>query len=46
MVEGLNTKVKLTTRKSYGFKIYKCAEIALYHSLGRLPTPEMTHRFY
>jgi transposase len=46
IVEGLNTKIKLTTRKSYGFRTYKCAEIALYHALGRLPTPEMTHRFY
>ncbi|WP_252177221.1 ISL3 family transposase [Endozoicomonas sp. 4G] len=46
IVEGLNTKVKLTTRKSYGFRTYKCAEIALYHTLGHLPEPEMTHRFY
>ena len=46
IVEGLNTKIKLTTRKSYGFRTYKCAEIALYHALGQLPTPEMTHRFY
>ncbi len=28
------------------FKTYKCAEIALYHVLGKLPEPEMTHRFY
>ncbi|KEQ15032.1 ISL3 family transposase [Endozoicomonas numazuensis] len=46
IVEGLNTKIKLTTRKSYGFRTYKCAEIALYHALGKLPEPEMTHRFY
>jgi transposase len=46
IVEGLNTKIKLTTRKSYGFRTFRCAEIALYHSLGKLPTPEMTHRFY
>lgn len=45
IVEGLNTKIKLTTRKSYGFRTYKCAEIALYHSLGKLPEPEATHRF-
>ena len=45
IVEGLNTKVKLTTRKSYGFRTYKCTEIALYHGLGKLPTPELTHRF-
>ncbi len=45
IVEGLNTKIKLTTRKSYGFRTYKCAEIALYHALGKLPEPETTHRF-
>ncbi|PVZ69546.1 hypothetical protein DC094_09500 [Pelagibaculum spongiae] len=46
IIEGLNTKVKLTVRKSYGFKSYKCTEIALYHSLGKLPEPKLTHRFY
>ena len=45
-VEGLNTKIKLTMRKSYGFKTYRCAEISLYHVLGKLPEPKMTHRFY
>ncbi|WP_410493923.1 transposase [Endozoicomonas sp. 8E] len=28
IVEGLNTKIKLTTRKSYGFRTCRCAEIA------------------
>ena len=46
IVEGLNTKVKLTTRKSYGFKQFKSIEVALYHSLGKLPEPPITHRFY
>lgn len=45
VVEGLNNKVKLTMRKSYGFRQYKTIEIALYHSLGALPEPEITHRF-
>ena len=45
-VEGLNTNIKLTMRKSYGFRTYRCAEIALYHVLGKLSEPEMTHRFY
>ena len=45
-VEGLNTKIKLTMRKSYGFRTYRCAEISLYHVLGKLPEPKMTHRFY
>lgn len=46
IVEGLNNKVKVTVRKSYGFKTFKCTEIALYHVLGNLPVPELTHRFY
>lgn len=46
VVEGLNNKVKLTIRKSYGFRTFKCTEVALYHVLGNLPEPKMTHRFY
>ena len=45
VVEGLNNKAKVTTRNSYGFRTYRCAEIALYHGLGNLPTPPMAHRF-
>ena len=44
-VEGLNNKVKLTTRKSYGFRTFEAVEIALYHTLGNLPEPEFTHEF-
>jgi transposase len=39
IVEGLNNKVKLTMRKSYGFRGVNVAQIALYHSLGNLPEP-------
>ena len=46
-VEGFNNKVKLTTRKAYGFlRTYEAIEIALYHSLGALSEPEFTHRFW
>lgn len=45
VVEGFNTKAKLTTRKAYGFRTYHAAEIALYHALGALPEPESTHKF-
>jgi len=45
IVEGLNNKVKLTTRKSYGFRTYEAIETALYHNLGALPEPEFTHDF-
>jgi len=45
IVEGLNGKVKLTMRKSYGFRTEETIKIALYHALGDLPEPEATHRF-
>lgn len=45
IVEGFNNKAKLTIRKSYGFRSDKLREIALYHTLGNLPVPEITHRF-
>ncbi len=45
VVEGFNNKLKLTTRKAYGFRSYKVAEVALYHTLGGLPEPNFTHRF-
>jgi transposase len=45
VVEGLNNKAKLTTRQAYGFRTFKAAEIALYHTLGRLPEPTFTHEF-
>ena len=44
-VEGLNNKVKLVTRKSYGFRTAKVAKLALLHNLGNLPEPKRTHRF-
>lgn len=45
VVEGFNNKVKLVTRKSYGFRTQQAYETALYHNLGKLPEPEFTHRF-
>jgi transposase len=45
-VEGLNTKSKLTIRKAYGFRTFRVAQIALYHTLGKLPEPEFSHRFW
>ncbi len=44
-VEGLNNKIRVVTRRSYGFRTYHAMEIALYHTLGRLPEPESTHRY-
>ena len=44
-VEGFNNKAKLTTKRAYGFRSYEVINIALYHTLGDLPVPEVTHRF-
>jgi transposase len=45
VMEGFNNRLKLTTRKSYGFRTFRAVEIALYHALGALPEPEWTHKF-
>lgn len=44
-VEGMNNKIRVVTRRAYGFRTYKAMEIALYHNLGRLPEPPSTHKF-
>ncbi|MDP3980898.1 MAG: ISL3 family transposase, partial [Nanoarchaeota archaeon] len=43
---GFNGKAKLTMRKSYGFRYYETLEVALYHTLGDLPLPKSTHRYF
>jgi len=46
VIEGLNNKAKVTMRRSYGFRTFRILELALYHSLGKLPEPELTHEFF
>jgi transposase len=46
VVEGLNNKARVTMRQSYGFRTCRVLELALYHSLGKLPEPESTHDFF
>jgi len=46
VVEGLNNKAKVTMRRSYGFRTFRTLELALYHTLGKLPEPESTHEFF
>ena len=33
-------------RKTYGYKTYKMLELSLYHAVGKLPEPELNHRFF
>lgn len=44
-VEGFNNKAKVVTKRSYGFRSFDVLKIALYHALGDLPEPNVTHRF-
>ena len=43
VVECLNNEFKVTMRKSYGSRTFRVTELALHHSLGKLPVPEITH---
>ncbi len=45
VIEGLNSKAKLTMKKAYGFRTYRAVQVALYHTLGGLPFPDTIHRF-
>ena len=45
VVEGLNNKAKVTTKKAYGYKNIEVIKLSLYHTLGNLPVPEASHRF-
>jgi len=46
LIEGLNNNAKVSMRKAYGFRTFKAIELALDHVLGKLPEPQLTHRFY
>ena len=46
IIEGFNNKAKVTIKKAYGFKHFRTVEVALYHQLGNLPVPKLTHTFY
>jgi transposase len=46
VIDGLNNKAKLTMRKAYGFRTFPVIELALYHALGKLPEPNVAHKFY
>ena len=45
IVEGFNGKARVITKRAYGFRTSEALEVALYHALGDLPEPELTHRF-
>ena len=45
VVEGLNRKVNVVTRKAYGYRSEEIYRIALFHTLSDLPEPPTTHKF-
>lgn len=45
-VEGQNNKAKVVIRKSYGFKTANLLQISLYHKLGKLPVPDLAHKYF
>lgn len=45
LVEGLNNKANLATRRACGLRTYDASEVSLHHVLGDLPEPECAHTF-
>jgi transposase len=45
IIEGLNNKARVGLRRAYGIRGKKVLELVLYHQLGALPEPPVTHRF-
>ena len=46
VVEDFNSKARVATKRSHGFRTYGLLELALYQTLGDLPEPEGTHEFF
>jgi len=44
-VEGLNNKAKAISHRAYGYRTAETFKLALYHGLGKLPEPQLTHKF-
>ena len=45
-MEKLNSKPKLTIRKSYGLRFPGILEMPLFHALDKLPESKLVHEFY
>jgi transposase len=45
VLQGLINKAKVAMRKSYGFRTFRCLELALYHSLANCPSPNQSTIF-
>ena len=44
-VEGLNNKAKAISHRAYGYRTAETFKLALYHGMGKLSEPQLTHKF-
>jgi hypothetical protein len=44
-VEGIHNKTRVITRRSFEFRTFKAIQMALHHTLGRLPELEPPTEF-
>jgi transposase len=45
VVEGLNNKARVSLAQGYGHRSSEVLKLVLYHSLGNLPEPPISHKF-
>ncbi|KMQ50452.1 transposase [Chitinispirillum alkaliphilum] len=46
IVEAINANAKMTIRTAHAFRQFETLKYALFHKLGGLPLPEITHKFF
>jgi len=44
-VEALNNKAKAISHRAFGYRTAQTFSLALYHGMGKLPLPQLTHKF-
>lgn len=44
-VEALNNKAKAISHRAYGYRTAETFKLALLHGMGKLPMPQLTHKF-
>jgi len=44
-VEALNNKATAISHRAFGYRTANTFKLALYHGLGKLPMPNLTHKF-
>ncbi|MBE9544810.1 MAG: transposase [Proteobacteria bacterium] len=44
-VEELNNRAKAISHRAFGYRSATTFRLALYHGMGKLPAPQLMHRF-